>query len=220
MIYADLAVILIVATAGFIGMKRGLARSLMGVFSILISLALATWTYPIVADVINATELDETITQAIEQSLGDKDESVEDTQEKTEEKGFSILPQSAIDSIDKKTDEIVDSARKTTAQTISSLAVNIISMLLVFLIVRLLMFIISGALKFITKLPVIRSVDKILGTAAGALSGILIVYLLLTLLTFNTALNSDHPIGKAVKDSYIASYMYDNNFIVSWISEK
>ena len=221
MIYADLAVILIVLVAGFIGMKRGLARSLMGVFSIIISLALATWTYPIVANVINSTEIDETITKAIEQSLGDKEDVSEGTTEaEKEEKEFSILPESALETINKKTDEIVDSARKTTAETISTLAVNIISMLLVFLIVRLLMFIISGALKFITKLPVIRSVDKGLGTIAGLLSGILIVYLLLTLLTFNTALNSDHPIGKAVKESHIASYMYDNNFIVSWISEK
>ena len=223
MIYADLIVLAIILIAGYIGMKRGLIRSVVGVFSIIISLALATWAYPIVANVINDTGLDDTITHAIEQSLSKEDETeAEDAEEQDgDEAGkLSVLPKSAKYAIEKQTNTIIDSAKSATAQTISSLAINIISMLAVFLVVRLLMFLITHTLKFITKLPVIRSVDKGLGAILGALSGILIVYLLLTLLTFNTALNTNHPIGKAVKDSYIASIMYDNNFIVSWISEK
>lgn len=221
MIYADLVVLAIIIIAGYIGMKRGFLRSVVGVFSIIISLALATWAYPIVANIINETNIDETITHAIEQSLG-KEETSQEAEAKDEEKDgkLSLLPKSAKDAIEEQTNSVIDSAKTATAKTISSLAINIISILAVFLVVRLLMFIITHALKIITKLPVIRSVDKGLGAILGALSGILVVYLLLTLLTFNTALDTDHPIGKAVKDSYIASIMYDNNFIVSWISEK
>jgi len=217
MIYADLAVLAIIVIAGYIGMKRGFLRSVVGVFSILISLALATWAYPIVANIINDTSLDETITQVLEQSLSKEDDSKADEEET---KGISILPESAKGAIEEQTKTIFDTAKKTTAQTISRLAINILSVLIVFLVVRLMMFLLTHMLKFITKLPIIRSVDKGLGAIAGVLSGILICYLLLTLLTFNTALDTDHAIGKAVKGSYIASYMYDNNFIVGWISEK
>ncbi len=216
MIYADLTVALIVIIAGFIGMKRGLLRSVVGVFSILISLALASWAYPIVANVINDTNLDETIAQALEQSFS-KEETLT---EKNEDEGLSWLPEFAQDSIEEQTDSIIGAAKKGTAQTISRLAINILSVLIVFLVVRLLMLIITNALKIITKLPVIKTVDKGLGALAGASSGILIIYLLLALITFNATLNTDHWVGKAIKDSYIASYMYDNNFIVRFLSEK
>lgn len=216
MIIADLIVIAIIALSVFIGIKRGFLRSVIGFLSIIISLILAVWTYPVVADVINNTEIKATITEAVENSLGEEKSSA--TEEKKDESGISALPKAALEAIEKQTEAITETAIQTTAQTVSTLAVNLISILLVFIVVRLIMFLISTTLGFITKLPVIKSVNRLLGGALGALCGILAVYLILTLITFNTALNSNAVIGKAVKESYIASQMYDNNFIVNWIS--
>lgn len=216
MIIADLIVIAIIALSVFIGVKRGFLRSVIGFLSIIISLILAVWTYPVVADVINNTEIKATITEAVENSLGEEPTIAKE--EKEEESGFSILPKTAQETIEKQKEAITETAIQTTAQTVSTLAVNIISILLVFVVVRLIMFLISTTLGFITKLPVIKSVNRLLGGALGTLCGILSVYLILTLITFNTALNSNAAIGKAVKESYIASQMYDNNFIVDWIS--
>ena len=219
LIIADLVVLAIIFLSVYIGIKRGFLRTVVGFLSIFISISFAIWTYPIVADVINDTGLKAKINETVEQSLSDT--TAKDSEEKTDEKeGFSLLPKSAIDAIDEHTQSLTQTAVGGAAEAISGLAVNIISILLVFVLVRIIMFFVSLLTKFITKLPIIKSIDKCLGAVLGALCGLLVIYLLLTLVTFNSALNSSDSIGKAVKESYIASYMYDNNYIVGMISGK
>ena len=217
MIIADLVVVAIIAVFAFIGIKRGFIRSCIGLCSVIISLFISIWAYPIVTDFINNTSLNETIASTVELGLEDKSDSASEN----DDSGiFSILPDSAQDAIESGTEVVADSARKATAQAISTLAINIISILIVFIVVRIIMFLLSLTLGFITKLPVIKSINKLLGAIFGALCGILVVYLLLALLAFTSAINTDNPIGKSVKESYIASQMYDNNFIIECISGK
>lgn len=214
MFLADLVVIAIILLSLFIGVKRGFIRSIVGVLSIVISLALATWTYPVVSNTIDNIGITSSIEDTIEKSLINKDNS----EKQNTEDEISHLPKSTQEVIQKQTEAITASAADATAKTISSLAVNIISILLVFIIVRIIMFLISHSLKFITRLPVIKGIDKILGGILGLLSGILIVYLILTFITFNTAINSDGALIKAIHNSYLTSFMYDNNFIVNLLT--
>ena len=112
MIIADLAVIAIIVIFAFIGIKRGFMRSVIGLFSVVISMLLSIWAYPIVADVINSTGLNETIASVVEVSLeGDSNSSTE-----SDDSGiFSALPESAQDAIENSAEAVTDSARKATA---------------------------------------------------------------------------------------------------------
>lgn len=215
--WADLAVILIIVISVIFSARRGLVRSLLGVFSIIISLVIASTAYPIVADCMKDSKLETTIIENVEKSL--KDDRAEENKEEAEneENSFIFLPKVMQESIEKGTEAIENAAIETTAKTISTLIINLVSMIAVFLIVRILMFVITHFLNFVTKLPVLKSVNKLLGGAVGVLVGLFIVYLILAIITF-TALRENDAVIKEVKSSYIASDMYDNNFIVNLVA--
>ena len=82
------------------------------------------------------------------------------------------------------------------------------------------MIFITYGLKFLTKLPVIKSVNSILGGVLGGVYGILIIYILLALLAFSAAFGSESALIKSVNESYVGAELYENNFIVDFISGK
>lgn len=214
--WADLIVVAIILVSVIISAKRGFARSVIGVFSIVISLLIASFAYPIASNYIESSELKTVIAQKVEESLGVEDEII---MEKTEEeKDFLFFPKAMQKSIEDKTKEIEQTAKKTTAQTVTTLIINLISIISVFLIVRILMFILTHLLNLLTKIPIIKGFNKLLGGALGLLTGAFIVYLLFAILTFSSALNQNEVIIKEIKDSRIASQMYDNNLLVNIIS--
>ncbi|MBR2500487.1 MAG: CvpA family protein [Clostridia bacterium] len=214
--WADLIVVAIILVSVIISAKRGFARSVIGVFSIVISLLIASFAYPIASNYIESSELKTVIAQKVEESLGVEDEII---MEKTEEeKDFLFFPKAMQKSIENKTKEIEQTAKKTTAQTVTTLIINLISIISVFLIVRILMFILTHLLNLLTKIPIIKGFNKLLGGALGLLTGAFIVYLLFAILTFSSALNQNEVIIKEIKDSRIASQMYDNNLLVNIIS--
>ena len=91
-------------------------------------------------------------------------------------------------------------------------------LLVVFLIVKLILWVLMMILDVITRLPVIKSLNNLMGGIWGAASGVITVYLLLALLTFVTAVNSENAVVKNVLESEIASKMYNENFIVNIIT--
>lgn len=214
--WADLIVVAIILVSVIISAKRGLARSVIGVFSIVISLLIASFAYPIASNYIESSELKTVITEKVEESLGVEEEII--VEETEEEKDFLFFPKAMQKSIEDKTREIEQTAKKTTAQTVTTLIINLISIISVFLIVRILMFILTHLLDLLTKIPIIKGFNKLLGGALGLLTGAFVVYLLLAILTFSSALNQHEAIIKEIKDSHIASQMYDNNLLVNIIS--
>lgn len=220
--WTDFAVIAIMLVSIFAGMKRGLVRSILGVSSIIISLILAVWTYPVVSDFIQNSKVNDVIEQNVSGAIGasSPSQAVPKVTLEPSDDRFADLPQSAqkaiTDGVDKITGSVIDSV----SGSVSTLSVNILSILIVFIIVRFFMFLLTHSVDFLTKLPVIKSVNLVLGGVLGAACGIITVYLIMTLLTVNTVVSSFESITYDVRESKIASKMYDNNFILNYIAKK
>ena len=200
------------------GAKRGLVKSVLGLGSIIISIVLALVLYQPVSDFLESSVIGEYVTINVARAL----EGTESTSssENVEENADGLnLPGELIGVVTEGIDSVKTSAIGALSVSVSQLAINLISMLAVFLIVKLIMWIVTMLLDTISRAPVISMVNKLLGGAFGLISGVLTLYVLLAVLTFVTAVNTENPIVKNVLKSQYASKMYNDNFIVNFITD-
>lgn len=187
---ADLILICFIALFAFAGMKKGFIKTIVGLVSTLISLALTLLAYPVFSDLLHKLGVGEAITEII-LSVISKNEQVN--------LGLGIMER--------------------TAEASSVVVVNVISFIAVIILTKFVLTLLIKSLNIITKLPVIKQANALLGMVAGVLSGILISYTLIGVLA---ALN-DNNVILAVKEhldsSLIAVLMYRDNAITEVLSK-
>jgi len=187
---ADLILICFIALFAFIGMKRGFIKTIVGLLSTLISLALTLLAYPVVSDLLHKLGVGKAITEII---LG--------VISKNEQMDLSL------------------GIMEKTAEASSVVVVNVISFIAVIILTKFVLTLLIKSLNIITKLPVIKQANALLGMVAGLLSGILISYTLIGVLA---ALN-DNNVILAIKEhldsSLIAVLMYRDNAITEVLSK-
>lgn len=207
---ADIVLIAIIAVFVIVGSVRGLVKTLFGLGSIVLSIILSLALYPMVSDALAESKVGAIVQESVINLLG-----------QNEQTSFSAESESALPDFVQST---IDNAAQQTTQaltlTVTDAALNIISMLIVFILVKILLWIIAKLLDLATKLPVIHSCNKLLGGVLGCVSGVLIVYLLLGLLTFTTLLNTTSDFGRTVQNSLILSQMYENNILLYFLHIK
>lgn len=207
---ADIVLVAIIAVFVIVGSVRGLVKTLFGLGSIVLSIILSLTLYPMVSDALAVSKVGAVVQESVSNLLGQNEQPTVTIENE------SVLPEFVQNSI--------DNAAQQTAQalsaTVTDAALNIISMLIVFVIVKILLWILAKILDLATKLPVIHSCNKLLGGVLGCVSGVLIVYLLLGLLTFTTLLNTTSDFGRAVQNSLILSRMYENNILLYFLHIK
>jgi uncharacterized membrane protein required for colicin V production len=100
----------------------------------------------------------------------------------------------------------------------ANIAINIISMVLVFVLVWLLLRIIGGLLNIIGHLPIINTLNRIGGLAAGFVLGLFLVWLGLTLMSFLFATPANPQVYALLENSWISQWLYENNFMLNFIT--
>ena len=187
---ADLILICFIVLFAFIGMRRGFIKTVVGFASTLISLVLTLLAYPIVSDLLHKLGVGESIKEIILDVIAKNEQS---------NLGLGIMEK--------------------TAEASSVMVVNVISFIAVIILAKFVLTLLIKSLNIITKLPVIKQANALLGMVVGLLSGILISYTLIGVLA---ALN-DNNVILAVKEhlnsSLIAVLMYRDNAITEVLSK-
>ena len=91
------------------------------------------------------------------------------------------------------------------------------SIIVIFIAVRILLIVVSLFASQITKLPIIKQVDEIGGIAYGAVEGIVIVYIILSIISLTGVIWSDNMLVTTVTKSALGSMMYNNNIILKFL---
>ena len=114
--------------------------------------------------------------------------------------------------------DVIESAENAVTSALadgfSGFLFNVISFLLVVLAVRLVFLLLASLLGKKNQDGVIGFVDGILGLAAGALKGILLIFFLLALLVPVITLSGGDFLTESLVASKIAGPLYDNNLIL------
>lgn len=213
-VIVDLIIIAIVLLFIIVGYKKGLTGSLIKLLSFAIAVVLALILYkPVANTIIQRTQIDENLENAIITTF----RSQENNQIK-QEKNQSNMPETIVNNINTQIDEATTEAKnaivENTAMKTTKTIINIGSGILIYIIVRFILFIISIFAKQITKLPIIKQMDKTGGIIYGILEGMVIVYILLSIISLLSVIWNDNIVIEAITKSTIGDMLYNNNIIL------
>ena len=211
-IIVDLIIIGIILLFIGIGLKKGLAGSLIKLLSFAIALIVAVALYkPVSNAIMKNTQIDENIEQAIIATFG--------SEENSSEVGQTEMPNNIVENINKEIKNATNEARnqivENTSKNISNTIINIGSGLGIYIIARFILFIIGIFVNQVTNLPILKQVDKIGGIAYGAIEGIAIVYVILAIISLFAVVQPENVIVEGILKSSIGSMLYNNNLILN-----
>lgn len=207
---ADIAVVALIAVFGFIGLSKGFVKTVFKIGAFIVSGWIAVKFYPKVSLLLQGTPLylrmkdnivNNPALQGVENTVGSMQETV------------ASLP---IPDFLKKLLSGISGVEQLGA-SLAELIANIVSVILLFIVARLALMIIYAILERVMKLPVLKQIDKFGGFLLGAVQGLLIVFVVMTVLMLFLSSPQFSGIHDAINNSIIAKYLYEHNFIVKLI---
>ena len=195
----DLIIILIIALFTFIGYKQGLVKIAIKILAFFIALIVAMSIYqPVAKLVIDKTNIDENIESAITAKV-----LPENVKEKTD-----ILPNSLVESGVNTVNEL--------ARTATEKIISVATFIVIFIVLKFALKFVSFLADLITKLPLIKQLDKAGGTVFGFLKGCMILIIIFAIISLASPL-IDVKYIEIINNSLIGSYLYNNNLILGLI---
>ena len=197
-IVIDLIIIAFIGLSVFLAYKKGFVNLVIGLFAFIISVLITFVLYqPISNLIVNLTQIDEAIENAIYERANDM------MQENKSE--------------DELTDNIINTTKNEMLPEVArNLAVNIVTGIVIFVlfvIIRILLKFVSSLANIVVKLPILNQLNEIGGVLYGLLRGILIIYVLLMILNIPGKINPNSTITKNINESYLGNIMYQNNIL-------
>lgn len=185
---ADIILIAVIALFSYIGAKRGLIRTLVGILSTAVSLFVSMALYRPVAMALSNSPVGDYVREYITKLAAEKTGDM-----------LSIIGNSAIE-----------------APTM--LVINIISFAVVVVLTKVIISLVAGIMNVASKLPIIRQANALLGFSAGVISGLLVCYIAIGIIGAFETEESIIAAAQAIKDSLIASSLYEGNIIKEFLS--
>lgn len=212
----DILLILVIALSAFIGYKKGFVKVIVKLGTFLIALVLAFLLQSSVAKFIGEDiGFKNTISTTVQNKLSDYAKSKEDDK-KTD-----------IKMLEKTIDEINSAAEEKKAEVIQKWANNIsdfilkgLSFIIIFFTVAIVMGIISLILNTVVKLPVLNTLNGVLGLGSAVILMVFRIMILLTIIYFMSPLEIVEPVINYINTSCITKLLYENNIIVSILGRK
>ena len=212
----DIVLILVIALSAFIGYKKGFVKVIVKLGTFLIALVLAFLLQSSVAKFIGEDiGFKNTISTTVQNKLSDYAKSKEDDK-KTD-----------IKMLEKTIDEINSAAEEKKAEVIQKWANNIadfilkgLSFIIIFFTVAIVMGILSLILNTVVKLPVLDTLNGVLGLGAAVILMTVRIMILLTIIYFVSPLEIIQPVINYINTSCITKLLYENNIIVNILGRK
>ncbi|MCI8993807.1 MAG: CvpA family protein [Eubacterium sp.] len=207
------------------GARKGFIKVIFSLVSMVVVLGFAVIATPRISNyLIEKTEIYHTIEEKCEQKIKER------AAEKIESEGNSlesllneigiVLPGETADHLGSKVGGAVQDTLETTgvyAQASAMIAraiVNGISFLIALIIGALIVAIIRKLLDLLTDLPGLKTVNRALGVVAGAVQGLIIVWVLLYIVGIVAGFDTTGGMMAMINESKLLTWLYDNNLLV------
>lgn len=210
-IIVDGVLVTLLALSIFLGYKRGLVKVVFNLCAVIVAIVITFILYkPVSSFVVENTELDEVIKQAI------LDRGITQKEMVTVDEGANFekhIEKYAQDAITDAKNNAVESA----ADMITLNAVNVIVAIGLFIVVRILLIFAKALAEILAELPIIKQCDKFGGVLYGAIVGLMCIYIILAIAFFVISINRMSEVSDIIASSFITKYLYENNIILTII---
>ncbi len=224
----DLVTIGILTTAIVMGKQRGFLKSSYNILSFVITAILILTLQQPFCDYLSGSTLGENIRIKVnEQVLGsaEKDsakiEGTDDAETAIKVGEVMGLPSFMMNFLDEKlqkqteaVETMKNDALTTLSAAVTELILKIISILLLFVMVRVCVFLLLHILNIIFKMPILKSINSILGIAIGTVNGLIVIYIICAVITLLIPTDSVGSIVNMIDSTLITKYFYHNNLLI------
>lgn len=224
----DIIVIAILLVSLIVGYKVGLAKTLLSLVGAIVALLVAVFLGEYLSNVIYDSFISEAVIESVTESVTSQagntaitiDSLPSFVQFALSFVGYEINPQSlsAVGSVPTAIATSLEMAIKPVVTAVMSFALTLVLFILVYLVYRLL---VMRLLLKVFKLPLIRSLNAILGAVCSLLTAILFVSFIAFLLRIVTPYVNDIPYflsESTIYNSYIFYHFYSGNIFYALIS--
>ena len=209
----DIIIIAILVLSTIFGYKRGFFKSLTGIVSVIVSLAIAVCFFTQLADFLKTTVVYETIYENIEKNMVTSEEDTANDEQ------VSSIPEKLFKSVEESAQEIRDGVFISLAEKIADIAIKMLSIVILFIVARIVMWIIIALFGIVKKLPLIGWFYSLLGATLGFVRGFLILYIVLFVIAMSASFNPETNLAKIVNQSEFAKVMYNNNVFFDFVNK-
>lgn len=214
------------------GYRRGLLRTIYSLVSWVIVLVIVTLATPhIDAYLIEHTTLYDKIetyceTSARKNAQNKIEQQVTDGsgEDPIAELGIK-LPEGVWNDVLEKTGNVADEFLETSgvynevAKGVAGFIVEGISFFIALVIARIIVHLISRFLGVVSRIPVIRGINKTLGIFAGAIYGLILVWIAFYLVALGSASELGGMIISYIYQNPLLTFLYENNFVITIIMQ-
>lgn len=209
--WVDGIIVIIVIFAIIQGYRRGFVHTFIHTVGWIIAVVLGFVWYPHVIKFLKEKtgfyeSIHGKIAERIAENAGDAANSA-----------MTGIPEVIRDLLDKAIDSATNALAVTMSDSLTNLIFNIIGFLTVAVAIKLILMTATFLFSKEKNGGFIGGVDGFFGLLAGALKGIILVYILLALMVPVTSLSGSSFLIGQLDGSVLGSYLYDNNLILKMV---
>ena len=191
----DFIIVAIIILSAFLAYRKGLITLAIQLVAVIIAIVITLILYKPVSNlIVNVTNIDETIQDAIL-------EEANDIMTNDEEGSNQIV------------ETIQNNMLPETARTISINIIEGVVILILYILIRIGLKFVTALANLVSKLPILNQVNKLGGLIYGILRGVLLVYILLLLVNLSGEIEPQNQVYSSVQGSYIGKVMNENNIL-------
>ncbi len=191
----DFIIVAIIILSAFLAYRKGLITLAIQLVAVIIAIVITLILYKPVSNlIVNVTNIDETIQDAIL-------EEANDIMTNDEEGSNQIV------------ETIQNNMLPETARTISINIIEGVVILILYILIRIGLKFVTALANLVSKLPILNQVNKLGGLIYGILRGVLLVYILLLLVNLSGEIEPQNQVYSSVQESYIGKVMNENNIL-------
>lgn len=206
----DIVIIAILVLSIIMGYKKGLINVIFNIFAFLLAIIITLVLYkPVSNIIIKNTDIQEKIETAIIENTKGEENKKEEKTENGIQKYIENTMQNAEEDAKSKAIEVV-------AKDVSTKCIEIITALILFVITRIILIVLKFLTETLANLPIVKQCNEIGGLLYGVIKGILIIYVILTIMFFIISLKPEGMTENLIETSYITKFLYNNNIIVNY----
>jgi uncharacterized membrane protein required for colicin V production len=224
----DLVIVVVIIGFALWGKNVGFVRALFKMGTSLIAILISVFLYPVVASLLSNTPVHSAIRGAVTNWVNSQ-VNIQSLSAAGSSNIEQVVNNSPIPSIMRytvinSTSAAIGSTATNVNQIISSMCesitlviINVVALILTIIVVRVGLIFLSKFLHgIVSRIPIIRGLNSLLGFAIGAIEGFLIIYIISTILIFfNTGYLS--IFSDALRTCFFSQIFYYNNIIANSI---
>lgn len=208
------------------GFRRGMIRTAVSMFSVIIVMAATAWLNPYIGEYVRENtdwqeKLEEKCSELLVEELGGRlEDSVSAQVSLIDELPLpESMKEKMIENNNGETYQrlAVESFAEYLAEYISRGIVNGAAFLVSFVVVMIIMKIILYAVDLLTELPVIGGFNRLGGVALGALQGILWIWVIFLAITLMCNTEPGRYLMQTIREDPVLLWIYDRNYLVQMI---